>query len=484
MHYFLILISVFFIFSCSPSGQESTQGPGFHFIPKTPVNGNLTAVIQVRNTFNIFYPADQISGMGWKVSSSSDLMTWNYNRNVINGCDEVPISNPKRLLSGAIVGDSGNVSGLCNSPDCLLFLQAAWPCQENFGKTFEVLRKSEDGGTTWINTQGSITTDIELGRVKDPDIFYHQKSGSWIMLAATDQKIHFFGSSDLRQWRLLSSFGPAGNTDLQWEKPQLLELPVAGMQDEKLWLLTITSGHPAGKGFSAVQYFIGKFDGKIFVPETPEARLLDYGRDFISTVRVQLADEAGNLKPIISGKIGNLLYGDELPDKRLHGMLAFPRMLSFKKSGNQTILIQQPFSDLPDSEPIKRVEDLTGILNARITIKMPVSLNEKKGIHLLKTANQFIEIGYDPASNSVYVDRSYSGFTGFHPEFSGSDKYVLRDKPENIDLTIYLDQNLVEVFVMNGEAVISSLVFPENLYGKAEWFGPHKGNSISGIGKR
>ena len=448
------------------------------------MNGNITAVIQVENSFNIFYPADQISGMGWKVSSSSDLMTWNYRDNILKACDKVPISNPRRLLSGVMIGDPENISGLCGTPDCLLFLQAAWPCQENFEKTFEVLRESEDGGSTWIKTQGIITTDIELGRVRDPDIFYHQNSERWIMLATTDQKVHFFGSSDLRQWKLLSSFGPAGNTDLQWEKPQLMELPVAGIPDEKQWLLTMTSGHPAGKGFSAVQYFIGKFDGKTFSTENAKPHLLDYGRDFISTVRIQPAEKSGAQNPVISGKIGNLLYGDELPDKRLNGMLAFPRRLYFKKSGDEIMLIQEPFSDLTDSEPIKRIEDLTGILNARITLKLPVSGKEKKGIHLLKTANQFIVIGYDPESNSIYVDRTVSGFTGFHPEFSGSDNYALRDKPENIDLTIFLDRNLIEVFIMNGEAVISSLVFPENLYGKAEWFGPHKGNSISGAGRR
>lgn len=484
MRYALILFSFFLSVACSPPGRELPEGPIFHFIPERPVNGNINGIIEVKNSFTMLYPTDQNSGLGWQTSSSSDLMHWTYNTQVIKACNEIPISNPKRLLSGTVIRDYKNLSGICNSPDCVLFLQTAWPCQENFQNTFDMLRKSEDGGLTWIKTPGRITTDIELGRVKDPDIFYHQETASWIMLATTDQKVHFFGSSDLRQWKLLSSFGPSGNTDLQWEKPQLTELPAEGFPDEKMWLLSVTSGHPAGNGFSAVQYFLGKFDGKIFSPESREARLLDYGRDFISTVRFQHSQENNNSKPVISGKIGNLLYGDELPDKRLHGMLALPRRLSFKRSGNRTILIQEPFFDLNVSERLNTIEDLTGILHSRITIKMPVTDYNKKGIHLLKTANQFIEIGYDPDTNSVYVDRSSSGFKGFHPEFSGSDKYELLGKPQHINLTIFMDRNLIEVFIMNGEAVISSLVFPENLYGKAEWFGPHEGNSISGVGWR
>lgn len=485
MRYLLLFfLQSFLLMACTNPGQQQPEGPLFHFVPERPVNGNITAVIQGPNNFKIFYPADRSSGLGWSIASSPDLRTWTPMPNSISACNEVPLSNPRRLLSGTFIGDDINLSGLCTGPECILFLQTAWPCDENYQKTFEVLRRSEDAGATWVKTPGAITTDIELGRVRDPDIFFHPESGNWIMLAATDQKVHFFKSSNLLDWIHLSSFGPAGNTDLQWEKPQLTALPALDGSEEKHWLLTITSGHPAGKGFSAVQYFIGAFDGNLFTPASTETRFLDYGRDFISSVRIQQSQKNKQVNALISGKIGNLLYGEELPDKRLNGMLAFPRALSLKRTGADIKLIQEPFADLPDAEPIKKIEDLTGILHAKIHVKMNVSGNQKRGIQLLKTADQFIEIGFDPKRNSIYVDRSASGFIGFHPEFSGADHYLIRDLPETIELTILLDRNLVEVFIMNGEAVISSLIFPENLYGKSEWIGPEGGYTISGTRKR
>lgn len=304
------------------------------------------------------------------------------------------------------------------------------------------------------------------------------------MLATTDQKVHFFESSDLLKWRHVSMFGPAGNTDLQWENPDLIEVPLEHNPDSVGWVLSVTSGHPSKPGFAAVQYFIGQFDGKSFFNDAaPEKiNLLDHGRDFISAIRMQIDDQSnGPKEALIAGKIGNNLYGDDLPDKRLHGMLSLTRKLLISTSGENTTLIQKPEADLTAAGSVtaRNPEELSGSIHASIQFKLKTTGTQKRGIHLLKTAGQQLEIGYDPATKSVYIDRSACGFIGFHPEFSGIDHFELQEVPEELNLQIFLDRNIVEVFIGGGLSVITSLIFPKDLYGKAEWFGPEQGNSFS-----
>lgn len=53
-----------------------------------------------------------------------------------------------------------------------------------------------------------------------------------------------------------------------WECPDLLELPVEGTELKK-WVL-VCNLNPGGPfGGSATQYFVGTFDGKKFVNESP-----------------------------------------------------------------------------------------------------------------------------------------------------------------------------------------------------------------------
>lgn len=472
----------FLLLGCSTDQSNKYSDHRFHFIPESAVAGNPLALIRINNSYQLYYPTDELTKIGWKIATSKDLMRWEYQQGFIPGCSEVPINNPKRILSAALIIDSKEEALNKNS---LLLFKTSWPCELDPKSLFTEPIRSGDLGNTWVKTGQKVSINLELGRVKNPKIIYADHWKKWILLATTDQKIHFFESIDLLKWNYISSFGPAGNTNLQWENPDLAQL--SGQENElnKKWLLSVSTGHPAGKGFSAVQYFIGTFDGKSFqtdsFSEIPS--FLDYGKDFVAGMIIQTNEIIKNNPVLLVGKIGNQLYNDELPDKRLNGMLSVPRRLKVKTEMNKIHLNQEPqidFSSIEGSIPVQSINDLTGSIHADIEVAMDIFGKQKQGLQLLKTADQKVEIGFDPVHQEVYIDRTESGFIGFHPNFAGIDRYRLNQNTQKIKLRILLDKNLIEVFIQNGEAVISSLIFPKDLYGRAEWFGSPQNKIIKG----
>ena len=86
----------------------------------------------------------------------------------------------------------------------------------------------------------------------------------------------------------------------------------------------------------------------------------------------------------------------------------------------------------------------------------------KAGITVLGNGSKSTVIGYDKASGELYVDRSNSGSTDFHPLFASVDSApVTVDASGNVTLRIYVDRSSVEVFAQNGLRTITDQVFPE-----------------------
>ncbi len=82
--------------------------------------------------------------------------------------------------------------------------------------------------------------------------------------------MRFFGSTDLREWKHLSDFGPAGAISGIWECPDLFTLPVDGDANSVKWVLKVDDG---GAGAGGSQYFIGQFDGEHFICDDPPERI-------------------------------------------------------------------------------------------------------------------------------------------------------------------------------------------------------------------
>ena len=70
-------------------------------------------------------------------------------------------------------------------------------------------------------------------------------------------------------------------------------------------------------------------------------------------------------------------------------------------------------------------------------------------------------VGFDSATQRVFVDRSHAGQSPAATGFAGR-RYARPVQPRHgvIELRILVDWSSVEVFVGGGEAVITELIFP------------------------
>ena len=63
--------------------------------------------------------------------------------------------------------------------------------------------------------------------------------------------------------------------------------------------------------------------------------------------------------------------------------------------------------------------------------------------------------------NNVWLDRTLSGNVGFHPAFPNVVHVPLKSATGPVKFRIFVDQCSIEVFVNDGERVLSSLILPD-----------------------
>jgi len=91
-------------------------------------------------------------------------------------------------------------------------------------------------------------------------------------------EIGIFTSPNLKTWTHASNVSHVGLLGLQYECPNLVQIPVAG-SDESMWVLAISVNPGAPLGGSITQYFPGSFNGTHFTAVDAAARIADFGKD-------------------------------------------------------------------------------------------------------------------------------------------------------------------------------------------------------------
>ena len=120
---------------------------------------------------------------------------------------------------------------------------------------------------------GNPVLDISDPVFRDPEVFWDDKTGRWIMVVsrADKQWLEFYASSNLKSWQYLSQFGPVAARDGWWEVSGLAQLPVSGDFQTRKWVLF------CGKGPNKIQYWVGNFDGTNFVMDAATQNFLTQG---------------------------------------------------------------------------------------------------------------------------------------------------------------------------------------------------------------
>jgi sucrose-6-phosphate hydrolase SacC (GH32 family) len=294
----VIVLALNFCFTVS---QAATNPPGYysepyrpqyHFTPEKNWMNDPNGLVFYEGEYHLFYQynpfGDKWGHMSWAHAVSPNMVHWQHLPLALAEEDGVMI------FSGSAVVDWHNSSGF--GKDGKPPLVAIYTgCRANSdGTQFECIAFSNDKGRTWTKYSGNPVIDRHSKDFRDPKVQWFEPTKSWVMTVSlsAEHQVCFYGSDNLKDWKLLSQFGPAGATAGVWECPDLFELPLEGTH-EKRWALAVNMNPGSIAGGSGGQYFIGQFDGTKFTadpgsimkptPEfVPEGRVLaDFeGKDY------------------------------------------------------------------------------------------------------------------------------------------------------------------------------------------------------------
>jgi fructan beta-fructosidase len=457
--------------SVNPAGYDQPYRPQYHFSPQMHFMNDPNGLVFFKGLYHLYYqynPTQLVAGnQSWGHATSTDLIHWTNLPIAIP--EMVTGPTPGQIFTGSAVVDSNNTSGFFDGhPGGGLV--AIYTLNEPT-KEVQNVAYSLDDGTTYKEFKNNPVLDLQNPNFRDPKVFWYAPGSQWIMAVALPRahQVLFYGSQNLKQWKFLSAFGPAGIDGYQYECPNLFQVPVQGTNEMK-WILVVAINPGAPLGGSMNQYFVGNFDGTTFTPDDGVARLMDFGKDFYA---VQTYNNTPNGDAIAVGWMSNWQYTQEVPTFPWRGVFTVPRFLSLRQNPTQTgaLLVQTPIS-------LNSLHDKT-LFNGSTTVSpgSPVTIstqgnssfefettvlgggNGRLDINILNDAGEQVTVGVDWDNNGqVYVERGQTN--GFSNRYFTNDFSMQESNDDNtITLHVLVDRSVLEVFVDDGIQVCTSSFF-------------------------
>ncbi|MCK8487968.1 PfkB family carbohydrate kinase [Paenibacillus sp. MBLB2552] len=456
--------------------EEYRFRPGFHFSPASHWLNDPNGLVYYEGSYHLFYQhhpyGNQWGPMHWGHAVSKDLVHWEH----------LPIAlfpdEHGAIFSGCCVVDWKNSSGLFEDSHGLVavFTHADTHPETGQPRQRQSLAYSSDKGLTWHKYEGNpVLSEEELVDFRDPKVFWHSESERWIMVLVAGDHVRFYQSENLLKWSLSGVFGKEeGSHDGVWECPDLFELPIGDTGRSK-WVLIISIGdHPKGPEGSRTQYFIGEFDGKTFINGNSADHILwlDYGRDnYAGVTWSDLPEEDG--RRVIIGWMSNWKYANETPTGAWRGAMTLPRVLSLTEQDGSVVLTQMPVREIEQLRKASlRWEEVSVTPIAPFwqnvkedLLEMEVEFDIRSGeevlIRLKSSEKDEVIVGYDPGDQWLFIDRTHSGVTDFHPSFASKHGAKIAAIDGKIQLHLWLDRNAVEVYGNQGLVVLTDQIFPK-----------------------
>ncbi|KAL1850499.1 hypothetical protein Plec18167_002333 [Paecilomyces lecythidis] len=479
----------------------------YHFSPQKNWMNDPNGLIYHDGLYHLFFQynpgGSQWGNISWGHATSEDLTHW----------EQQPVallargygSNVTEMyFSGSAVVDANNTSGFGQDGKIpiVAMYTSYYPVAQTLpsGKTVQTDQQAQsiayslDNGMTWTTYDAAnpviynppVPFQDQYQNFRDPFVFWHEESRKWVVVTSLAElhKLLIYTSDNLKDWKLVSQFGPYNAQGGVWECPGLFELPVDGEKSTK-WVVTLglNPGGPPGTVGSGTQYFVGEFNGTTFTPDADSiysgngtANWMDWGPDFYAAAGY-------NGLPIDAhvhiGWMNNWQYGENIPTNPWRSAMAIPRHLALETIGTKAVLVQRPqeaWDSIVEKHPAySRTHSSIpeGSLNIGAigeTIKIDLSFStastaSKFAIAVRASAN-FTEqtlVGYDFVNKQVFIDRTQSGDVSFDKTFASVYRGPLAAAVNGIvNLSIFVDRSSVEVFGGQGETTLTAQIFPSS----------------------
>lgn len=408
--------------------------PLYHFAPAANWLSDPNGLVHHQGEWHLCYQynphGEDWGHMSWGHAVSQDLVTW----------QELPTAlledERYMIFSGSAVVDAADTAGFGRDALVAIYTGAA---HAPVAHQVQCLAWSNDAGRSWEKYDGNPVLDRGMADFRDPNVFWHQPTGRWIMVVAlsNEQRALIYASHDLKQWDVMSVIHGAGAPGEVWECPLLIELPIEGT-DQTRWLfkVDVLRGAPG----SGALYQTGSFDGISFVPDGPAIdphwQLADWGSDFYAAIGWHEPRDAAG-RPLWIGWMGNHAYQGQLPKQGWRGAMSLPRRLSLRHEGGHLRLRQEVEPALAVTMQLQQVR--TGEVPAASRLALPSGSNLRLTLA-------------DRGGRTLVLERSSTGLTLTRrdPVTPALDRTAALDGAAVAGAELWLDHGSIELLGNDG----------------------------------
>ncbi|MGE4799145.1 glycoside hydrolase family 32 protein [Yersinia hibernica] len=434
--------------------------PHFHLAPPAGWMNDPNGLIFFKGHYHAFYqhhPYDENWGpMHWGHATSPDMLCWQHQPIALAPGDPW---DKDGCFSGCAVDDNGVLS--------LIYTGHVWLKDEGDDSAIrevQCLATSQDG--IHFDKQGVVLTPPEgIMHFRDPKVWFEDDYW-WMVVGARDSRDHgqvlLYRGISLHEWQFMQVLARADDDmGYMWECPDFFPLG-----DERI--LMFSPQGLAAQGYRHRNLFQsgvlrGQWQpGGDFTPSQPFTEL-DHGHDFYAPQSLLTADG----RRVIIGWMD--MWQSPMPTKADNwcGCLTLPRELSLDTQGQ---LLMQPIREVEalrqssqSAIPATRLQDKQLLLeNCRsmewqLLWDTATSQAEKYGLQLGDShgTGGRVSIYVDNQANRLILERYYPqhGLTGY--------RSVALAESGLLSLRVFIDSSSIEVFINDGQACMSSRIYPE-----------------------
>lgn len=476
---FFLIVFINILFASISTAQDvyhEMYRPQIHFSPKEKWVNDPNGMVYYKGVYHLFfqyYPDSTIWGpMHWGHATSKDLIHWK----------QQPIAlYPDSLgyiFSGSAVADKNNTSSLGqrgHAPLIAIFTSHDPVGEKAHRNNYQnqSIAYSNDDGKTWKKyDHNPVLKNPGITDFRDPKVMWYDPGKKWIMTLATKDRVTFYSSRNLLNWKKESEFGEhIGAHGGVWECPDLFALDDNG---KKVWILIVNINPGAPNLGSGTQYFVGSFDGNKFITSNTKTKWLDYGPDDYAGITWS---NTGRRK-IFLGWMSNWLYANVVPTDRWRNAMTIPRELKLKHVGKDVLVVSEPVKELNiiQQHPITEgdvvvqtnldIHQKVGAVNFPCRLNLSMDSVKDFSVVLSNNNGEQLIIGYETTHNQFYIDRTKSGKTNFQKNFAAKHVAPRFIKKNGMNLSLIIDVSSVELFADNGLTVMTEIFFPNKPYDK------------------
>ena len=464
---------------------QRQERPGFHLSPAIGWLNDPNGFSFYKGEYHLFYQYNPYStrwdAMHWGHWTSKDLLHWDYHEACFAPDEDYEIG----VFSGTAITDKDGSHLIMYTADYTKAPDYSTDLSGKNGIRRETQCIARGDGRQYQKYEGNpvisekeLPEEFTIEDFRDPKLWIGEDGKYYAVTVARKKKDNLgaallFSSENAVEWQYLSTIRENdGSFGGMWECPEFFFLE--GRPVLSLSVMNMKNTSPLFRNGNCTVVFVGE-EAEI---ESEQESMVDLIENTMKTAKTQALDLGFDFyAPQTMEKDGRTIMigwmqapeaGGNAPEKaKWYGQMSFPRELFFQ--GNRLCQrpipeIQELYKDTVDLEiscekEEKSFAELEGkLLDLSLQISAPKHSFERKGIFQMKFAKQgeiYVLCTYDFVSGILTVDRSHAGRSASICEV----RRIYVGCSEELSLRLLLDRFSFELFVNDGEQVLSGTLY-------------------------